>query len=87
MINIDEISVNKSLKVDHSWIVKGESRVVFFPRPISIVMVILSTKQFLHCYRMKLFIRINLTFLENLNSWININKTFGFYEALFLMNN
>ena len=91
MINIDESCINRSLKTDRSWIAKGQSKEIKsikFYGSLSIVMAIWNNGTILALLSNETIDSKKFwLFLENLNSWLNKNKNFGFSETLLLLDN
>ena len=91
IINIDESWFNRNLKNNYSWVLKGqtnEAKSIQFSGSWNIVMTIWSNGATFTLLSNEATDSVKFwLFLENLNSWINNNRSFGFSETLLIMDN
>ena len=91
LINIDETSINRHIKWNYSWSIKGqqkESTNKPFSGSMSIAMSICSNGAWMAYLTNKTIDNKNFTnFLSNLDNWINKNKLFGYSKVLIILDN
>ena len=91
LINIDESSINRSVKTLYSWSFKGisnEKKNSSFSGSISWILAICSNG-FWICFLINQTIDSNsfIWFLKILNQWLIANKNFGYDEIFLLLDN
>ena len=91
IINIDETSINRHIKTNYSWSVKGISKEVLnspFSGSLSMISSICSNGNWMNFITNS---TINwdkfLVYLDYLCKWIKDNRNFGFKEVLIVLDN